>query len=133
MSKTITDRLILKKIHDLYYNTFIEYDSNNPSRSTKNFVPIDCDKIANELDIDPEIIFGRLYYHLDKKHSYTQGDGCKVTFFTKKSNQEMHLIHFPLLSAVLAEHEQFFYRAMIPIVISIVAITLSLTSLYFSK
>jgi len=128
MAKNITDRRILKAIYDRYYLDFISFEEDENSRSTKIYVPVDCKQIANDLDIDPEIIFGRLYYHLDKKHGYTQDDGCKVNLFAMKIGDDMHTVHFPLLSAVLAEYEQSYYRYLLPIGISLLAITISVVN-----
>lgn len=130
MIKTITDRRILKSIHDRYYADFCSYEKDKPGRSSKVYVPIDCDLIAQEFQIDPDIIFGRLYYHLDKKHGYTQDDGSKVHLFSMKTGSDTHTVNFPLLAAVLAEHEQSYYRFLIPLGISTIALVLSLGSFF---
>ncbi len=63
--KIPTDFEILKMIYQDYYGDFSNYSKSNPSRSCKNYVPIDIRKIANKLNVDGDIIFGRLYYHLE--------------------------------------------------------------------
>lgn len=64
VSHTLTDRKILQTIHDEYLSQFGNFDKNllEPIRSSKIYVPIDCKAIATKLRVDPDIIFGRLYY-----------------------------------------------------------------------
>lgn len=96
MSKLPTDRQILRKIHDKYYNQFIDFNKGDFSstRDTKIYAPIDIILIAKELKADPEIIFGRLYYHLDKKYRYEQSDGSKVNLFALRVVKDIHAVNF---------------------------------------
>lgn len=126
MKKPPTDREILKKIHDNYYNDFCAFDKGEPVRDSKVYVPIDCQKIANELDVDPDIIFGRLYYHLEKKHGYTQDGGAKVHLFALQTGKDRHTVNFPLLSAIVAEHDTSWFRFNLPIIISVIALVASI-------
>ncbi|MCU7836151.1 MAG: hypothetical protein KZQ83_12995 [gamma proteobacterium symbiont of Taylorina sp.] len=128
MSKNVTNRLLLKAIHDTYYSEFCSFDKNAPSRSSKIYVPIDCKTIAKSFNLDPDIVFGRLYYHLDKKHGYKKDDGSMVHLFSSKTGEDSHAVNFPLLSAVLAELEQSYYRFTIPIGLSILALFISIAS-----
>ncbi len=59
----------LGEVYKLYYSDFCDFDEKKPSRQTKVYVPIDCELIARNLDLDADIVFGRLYYYLDKKHA----------------------------------------------------------------
>jgi len=131
MSKNVTDRVILKETYKIYYSDFCAFDEKKPSRQTKIYVPIDCALISKKLGLDPDIVFGRLYYHLDKKHGYKQEDGTLVNLFVKQIGSERHAVHFPLLSAVLAEHEQSYLRFTIPLYLSIVALSFSIAA-YFN-
>lgn len=126
-----TDREILQKIHDRYIDQFGQFECGNPEneRSSKIYVPIDCSAIARELRVDPDIVFGRLYYHLDKKYGYTQDNGAKVHLFTMAVGEDLHAVHFPMLSAVLAEVQQSWFRFTAPLVISGVALVVSVVSL----
>lgn len=133
MAETVTDRRILKAIHDRYYSDFTDYSENSDIRSSKIYVPIDCKAIGSELNIDSEIIFGRLYYHLDNKYGYIQDDGSKVNLFALKVGSDMHTVNFPMLSAVLAEYEQSYYRFLLPIVLSSLALTISIVSFVISN
>jgi len=126
LKKPPTDRELLKLIYESYYDEFNSYDEDTSERSTKLYVPIDCVEIAKQLDVDEDIVFGRLYYHLDKKYGYTQDDGVKVHLFSMRINKDRHVIHFPLLSAVLAELEQSNFRFVAPITLSLIALAFSI-------
>lgn len=87
--------------------------------------------IAKNLGVDPDIIFGRLYYHLDKKYGYTQTDGSQVHLFAFTVGKDRHAVNFPLLSAVLAELEQTWIRFTMPLIISLFALLVSVISLIY--
>jgi hypothetical protein len=73
-----TDLQILDAIYERYYQTYADFVKSKSDRSTKIYVPIDVGAIARVLDVDGDIVFGRLYYHLEDKHGYTRGDGSRV-------------------------------------------------------
>src|SRR5690554_4290064 len=110
MMKNPSDGNILDAIYKKYYDVFVSYDKSAPSRSSKIYVPIDCAQIASELGMDAEILFGRLYYHLDKKYRYAQDDGSLVHLFALNTGGDLHTVNFPLLAAILAEHNVSFNR-----------------------
>jgi hypothetical protein len=62
-----------------------------PSRSSKIYVPIDISRISRKLKVDPDTVFGRLYYHLDKKHGHKQADGSSVHLFMLSAGQDRHI------------------------------------------
>lgn len=128
MVTNITDRLLLKKIYELYYSDFCSRQDKTEDNSGKIYIPIDCNLIAQVLKMNPQIIFGRLYYNLDKKYGYKQDNGTSVHLFSLKVGKERHCINFPMLSAVLAELEQSYYRYTIPITISLFALVFSILS-----
>ncbi len=132
MSNNVTDRILLKAIYEHYYSDFCAFDKDNPERTTKNFVHIDFKLLGEKLNLDSGIVFGRLYYHLDRKYSYKQEDGALVPLFQLKLGKEIHLINFPLLSAVLAELEQDYYRFTLPFVVSFGALAVSVLALVFA-
>lgn len=131
MPRPPTDREILQKIHNRYLKGFGEFkrDGTEPERSSKIYVPIDCAVIAKDLGVDPDIVFGRLYYHLDKKYGYTQDNGAKVHLFTLAVGKDRNAVNFPMLSAVLAELHQSWFRFTVPLAISGIALVLSVISL----
>jgi len=103
--KSPSDLKVLSAIYDMYYEEFKNFtrepDVEN-GRASKIYVPINCKKIASDLDVDSDIIFGRLYYHLEHKYGYTNEDGTKVHFFTLGVESDRHCVNLPLLASVLA-------------------------------
>ncbi len=93
-------------------------------------MPIDCEMIAQKLKMDPHLLFGRLFYHLDKVHRYTQDDGSKVHLFALKVGEDRHAVNFPLLAAAVAEHKKSYYRFMVPIILSSIALVMSGVALF---
>lgn len=128
-----TDLKILDIIYNSYYDEFSSFIKENPTRKTKLYVPIDIQAIANELNVDGDVIFGRLYYHLEKKYGYTNEDNSKVYFFALKIGEDTHCVNFPYLASILAELQdnQKKYKtgttiALISLGISIASIAVSL-------
>ena len=126
-----TDLKILNAIYNSYYSTFESFDKDKPTRSNKVYVPIDVDKIGKELSVDGDIIFGRLYYHLNNKFAYEDEKG-KVHFFAIKIGSDKHCIQFPYMASILADlrRENRKYRtattiAVISLMISIVSFTMA--------
>jgi hypothetical protein len=129
MKKIPTDIEILEKIYRRYYDEFSAFSSDSPSRSAKVYVPIDIAELAKHFRVDVDIIFGRLYYHLEKKYGYTQSDNSKVHLFALKAGADTHCVHFPLLAAVLAglrdeknKHRWAIGLAIVSLVLSIISI-----------
>jgi len=129
MKKTPTDLELLNVVYDQYYDEFTKYSNENRERSSKIYVPIDCATIADQLGVDGDIVFGRLYYDLENRYGYTKDDDSKVHFFALKAGEEMHCVNFPLLASVLAglRHEN--KRFKITTLIAILALVISSISL----
>lgn len=125
-----TDRVILRKIHERYVEKFGDFDRHDPTkeRETKIFVPIDCEAIASELGVDPDIVFGRLYYHLNNKYGYTDPNGNRTSLFVFSLKTDRHAVHFPLLSAILADMEQSWFRFAFPTMLAGFALIISVLS-----
>ena len=100
--KVPTDHAILNDIYDHYYKTFADYSDETTERSSKIYVPLDIRGISKRLRVDPDIIFGRLYYHMEEKYGYQRSGGDRVHFFAFSVGPDKHCINFPLLGAVLA-------------------------------
>jgi hypothetical protein len=129
MKKTPTDYEILKKTYDNYIDEYLAYEKNEDIRESQNLVPIDLVEISKELDSDGNILFGRLYYHLEKKYGYTNANGTKVYFFAMKIGEDMHCIHFPYLASVLASMKSEDRKYIIATSLSGVAIVISIIAL----
>jgi len=102
MGKLPTDLQILNFIYTKYYKQFIGFTKDNPIRSASIFVPIDIGMIANNFGVHVDIIFGRLYYHLEKKYGYQNKNGTGVSFFALKAGSDINCINFPYMASILA-------------------------------
>jgi len=103
MAKIPTDLKMLGMIYDRYYADFINYSDENKTRSSKIYVPIDIDELAKSLNLDSDIVFGRLFYHLNEKYGYKNDDGSRVDFFAIRVGGNHHCMNFPYLGSVLAD------------------------------
>jgi hypothetical protein len=129
MNKLPTDISIFECIYKMYGQDFREFSKKSPSRSAKIYVPIDIDLVAEELKTDAHELFGRLYYHLDKKYRYTQDDGSLVHLFAFRVGKDRHCINYPYLAAVLSEHRLDNRRNKWAIGLAILALVISLGSI----
>ncbi len=132
MKRLPTDLQILNAIYERYYNDFEQHTDDEGTRCTKIYVPIDIKRISKDLGVDADIVFGRLYYHLERRHGYRQDDGSIVALFTPEVAEDVNCVHFPLMASVLADlrdqskkHHVATGIAVVSLVISIVSITLS--------
>jgi len=104
MSKSIpTDLQMLQAIYDGYHEEFGKFTKGDGGRSSKIYVPIDIERIARDLQVDGDLVFGRLYYHLEHKYGYKQADGVSVCFFALRAGNDIHCVNFPFMAAVLAD------------------------------
>jgi hypothetical protein len=129
--KLPSDRAILECIYEKYKHSFAAYDD-EPNRSSKIYVPIECKAIADELNTERDIVFGRLYYHLEHKYGYQQSNGAKVHFFTLGVGKDPRCVNFPLLASVLAGMQEEQRRHLSATAIAVVALVVSVASLAVS-
>jgi len=138
MQKPLTDRKILRAIYACYYDQYAAYNEEDPDRrSSKIWMPIDVDKIAAQLAMEPDILFGRLYYHLNNRHGYAVDDQrpghenhkMRVDLFAIRIGGDHHCIHFPLLASVLATLEDQNKKYRLATTMSILALGVSLLTL----
>ena len=97
-----TDEHLLTHIYRTYLKTFSDWSEENKTRVAKIWVPIDIDVMSKKYRCDPDLIFGRLYYHMNEKYGSTTGDGQEVNFFNMRLANDRHVVNFPLLTSVLA-------------------------------
>lgn len=131
-----TDRQVLRTIYETYYEDFKLFDlhSENNSREAKIYVPIDIKRIAEKLKVDPDIIFGRLYYHINPKYGWTHEDKVKVLPFSLMVGQkDKHCVNFPLVASVLAELEETEDRYVETTFIAVFALAVAFISLMIKK
>lgn len=129
MKRTPTDLEMLNVIYEQHYDQFAQYSKDSPERESKIYVPIDCASIANQLGVDGDIVFGRLYYDLENRYGYTKDDRSKVHFFAFAMGEDRHCVNLPLLASVLAglRHEN--KRFLVTTWIAVLAIIISSISL----
>ena len=101
--KLPTDETLLADIYKGYLKEFSRYEADNSIRSAKIWMPIDIEGLAKKHRCDPDLIFGRLYYHMNDKYGSTTVDNEQVQFFTTRLGQDRHCVNFPLLASVLAD------------------------------
>jgi hypothetical protein len=134
MARLPTDREILRSIYDRYYHDFVSFERDPTTRGTKIYVPIDIPAIAQTLGLEPEIVFGRLHYHLQPKYGRVDGD-VRAPFFevsfpgANPERPERHVINFPLLESVLAELEYEHRKFRLPVAISMLSAAIAVLAL----
>ncbi len=98
-----TDQVLLSEIYNRYLKDFSDWTEENKTRTNKIWVPIDVQRMGKKFRCDPDLIFGRLYYHMNEKYGSSTGDGHDVNFFNTFIGQDRHVVNFPLLTSVLAD------------------------------
>jgi hypothetical protein len=129
MPKLPTDLEIFDAIYRQYYDVFASFSQEKANRQAKNYIPLDIQAIADHLKTEGDIIFGRLYYLHRKKYSYIENDNGRkisVPFFTKTMLKERHVIHFPLMAAILADLRKEEGRVRVATRFSLAAIAVSI-------
>lgn len=126
-SSNPTDARILEQIYDDYIDEFERIADSSEESADKVYLPIDIQTLATKLNVNKHVLFGRLYYHLDKKYRYQDDESKAWThLFAKKAGNKTHCIHFPYLSAVVAEHQRDIRRYLIPLFASWITTALAL-------
>jgi hypothetical protein len=128
-----TDLQILNAIYNRYYRTFTAYSQQNQNRRTKNLVPIDIAQISRDMGVDGDIIFGRLYYHLDKKYRYRQEDSPSYVSFFTNDGEMPHCVNFPYLASVLAGLRDENKKYQLSIRLSIFSLVISISAFLITQ
>jgi hypothetical protein len=129
-----TDFRLLRAIYERHRDEFGAYVEDAPSRETKVMVPIDIPAIANEFRVDPDSVFGRLYFHLDPTYAQEPDSrGVRKPFFVLVAGGDKNCVNFPLLEAVLAglwqQHDRdrwTLWLALLSLVIAIGSLVVSI-------
>jgi hypothetical protein len=129
MKKLPTDLEILDHIYKMYADDFCKYPIDDHDRSALIYVPIDVRRIAQSLKTNPQVLFGRLYYHLDQRYRYTQDDGAKVHLFAFKIGKDFHCINYPYLAAIVSEKRTEHKRNLLALSLSILSLIVAVGSL----
>ncbi len=132
MNKLPTDRYVLQCIFDMYQSSYPGQRTAGGRGENDPYISIDIPAIANKLACSPELLFGRLYYHLDQKYRYKQEGGDLVPLFYLQVSDKRHAVQFPYLASILAGLNQDFRRQAIAFGVSFISLGVSLASLAIS-
>jgi len=102
MEKIPTDQEILEDIYTRYHDEFRRYAKKEPDRVARIRVPVDVEEVASACGVEQDMIFGRIFYHFNKKYSYKNHEGKVTTFFTTEKFEGLS-VNFPLVASVLAD------------------------------
>ncbi|WP_020162990.1 hypothetical protein [Methyloversatilis discipulorum] len=127
-----TDRYILQCIFNMYLRDYPGPREPGGRGANDPYIAIDIHALAHRMKCSPELLFGRLYYHLDQKHRYKRESGAVVSLFTLQAGEKRHAVNFPFLAAILAEKNQEFRRHVLALAISFLALGVSTASLLLS-
>jgi hypothetical protein len=96
--------------------------------------PLICNRIAADLKVDVDSVFGRLYFHLEPKYGEQVSETGKPrkAFFTPVAGPSQNCINFPLLEAVLAILWQRRRRDQLAIATAVVSLAIALGALIVS-
>jgi hypothetical protein len=134
MRNAPTELKLLDTIYEKYYDAFAAYDEKAPGRGSKNYVPIDINEIGRALGVDPDIVFGLLFWHLEKKYGYdvpSQIGGqapSRMHFFAMRVDGQPHCIHFPYLAGIVAGLRSDDRKYRLATTISVISFFVSLVS-----
>jgi hypothetical protein len=123
---------ILDRIYNRYYDEFAAFDKQEARREGKIYVPIDIAAIEEEMGVDGDIVFGRLYYHLENKHGCKPDNGSLVHLFALQAGGERHAVNFPYMASVLAGMRDERRKFTTATTAAIVSLVLAGVSLYVS-
>jgi hypothetical protein len=135
MKKLPTDRQVLCCIFEMYATAYPGPVVAGGRGTNDPYVPIDVTAVAGRLGCTPELIFGRLYYHLDAKHRYKQDNGVLVGLFDLNFQNKGHSVHFPYLVSILAgleeEHRKLFWSmafSTAALIVSVISLAASIAT-----
>jgi hypothetical protein len=128
MSRLPTDREVLECLFEMNEKAY-PGETTGARGVNDPYVPVDLWAAATRLNTKPELLFGRLYYHLDAKHRYKQNTDEWVNLFLLNVENKRHAVHFPYLCAILAGHDQEYRKQLWSIAFSVLALVLSIASL----
>lgn len=132
MKKIPTDLEILQEIYESYYDAYRTYARRDPDNITTLRVLVNLNKVARACGVEEDMIFGRIYYHFNKKYSYKNKKGEIVSFFSTPKYDRLG-VNFPLLAAILADlkaeqekRDESISLAVFAIILSVVAVLLTI-------
>ena len=124
-----TERQVLLAIYEMYDST---YPGKNPGENDP-YLAIDVRKVADKLGCKPHLLFGYLYYYLERKYRYETAPNTFVHLFAMQVGQLHHAVNFPYLAAILAAEKQEHSKYRWSIGISVAAFVVSVIALVVGK
>ena len=132
MDEIPTDLEILEDLYYRYHEDFSRYAKKEPDRIARIRVPIDVEEVAEACGVEEDMIFGRIFYHFNKKYSYKNNKGEVTTFFITEKFEGLS-VNFPLVASVLADEyaekqqrEIFLLVAGAAVMLSIIALLIAI-------
>ncbi len=122
-----TDLELLKTIQKEYVEAYL----GRGDQKERFYIQIDCKLIAEKMKVDKELVFQRLYTHLEKRHGYKNDDGSNVHFFALRVGDKINCINYPYLCAILANMEDEKKELRITQIFAVVSIVISIIALVF--
>jgi hypothetical protein len=129
MSNLPTDHEILSCIYEMYRTSYPGKPAGSERGENDPYMPVNLRQVAARLSCNPELLFGRLYYHLDAKHRYKQDNGALVSLFYLNFQGKGHSVHFPFLAAIVAGMNQEHRKTFWSLAFSALALVVSVASL----
>jgi hypothetical protein len=121
-----TDLTILSTIYKRHEAHFLDSMA-GPEK--KIHVPIDIVAIAKTLGVNHHILFGRLYFDLERRFGYvtsSKGDTTsRVCLFAPLAGETTNCVNFPLLAGVVAGMQDQDRKQRLAVRLSIVALSIS--------
>ena len=98
-------------------------------QKSKVYLPVDIPAFARSIGADPELIFGRLHFHLEPLHSRNDGN-VTVPFFqsyarTGTQHDERHVVNFPLLESRPCRIGVSAQKFRLPVLVSAISATVA--------
>jgi hypothetical protein len=121
-----TDFEFLLAIYERHKDDFI---GSMDEREAAIAVPLDVPAIADDLDVHPHIVVGRLYHHLNPKF-VASAEGKFL--FALKAGEMVNVVNWPVLQAVLAGLWEQRGRDRLALNTAIVSLTIAIVSLAVS-
>jgi hypothetical protein len=125
-----TDFELLRAIYKQHRDEYAE--SVASGRQSSVMVPIDLPRIASELGVSADSVWGRLYHHLDPLYGEERGKAPRKALFLARPGEEPDCINFPMLEAVYAGLWQQRRRDLWTLWIAFVSIGIAIGSLVVS-
>ena len=127
MTRFHTDLEILEAIQERQREEMSRADAGQEGAS-ENYVPVDLEAVADQLGVDADRIYTRLYYHLDFRYGYRRDDGRKVSFFAPLTSAGENCVNFPYLESVLGRLQREEKKSRLTVGIALAAVVIAMIS-----